>query len=184
MSLKEKDKYLNWYSGLSTILLKKTEGTSVKFNPVSMAESGEVETPAFREQFDREKFVKTLDYSLTLEAPPLENVNIVINLDYDIHEFDDSLVIIGMTDDKKVLFNSKDFNDQTQNIRQEYPIKGSKETFLVKYSRNMSRDTYLTWNSKRNTGMKVSWFYNPNIPSPMGSSKIMENNKYFIQLGS
>ena len=114
MSLKEKDKYLNWYSGLSTILLKKTEGTSVKFNPVSMA-SGEVETPAFREQFDREKFVKTLDYSLTLEAPPLENVNIVINLDYDIHEFDDSLVIIGMTDDKKVLFNSKDFNDQTQN---------------------------------------------------------------------
>ena len=98
----------------------KTEGTSLKFNPVSMAESGEVVTPAFREHFDREKFIKTLEYSLTLEAPPLENVKIVINLDYDIHELDDSLVIVGIGDDKTVLFNSKDINHQAhkQNIDQ------------------------------------------------------------------
>ena len=95
-------------------------------------------------------------------------------------------MIIGIANDKKVLFNSKDIQYQSsnQNIEQEYPIKGSKESFLIKYSRNMSRDTFLTWNSKRNTGMKVSWFYNPNIPSQTGSTKIIENNKYFIQLGS
>ena len=87
-------------------------------------------------------------------------------------------MIIGIANDKKVLFNSKDIQYQSsnQNIEQEYPIKGSKESFLIKYSRNMSRDTFLTWNSKRNTGMKVSWFYNPNIPSQTGSTKIIENN--------
>ena len=182
--MKEKNKYRNWYSGLSTILME-TEGTPVKFNPVTLAESGEVETPFFREDFDRQKFIKTLEYSLTLEAPPLENVNIVINVDFDIHEFDDSVVIVAIADDE-VLFNSKDvkYRTHSQNIKQEYPIKGTKETFLIKYSRNMTRETYLTWNGKRNTGMKVWWFYNQNIPSPTGSTSIIENNKYFIQLGS
>ena len=164
----------------------KTEGTPVKFNLVTLAETGEVETPFFREDFDRHKFMKTLEYSLTLQAPTLENVSIVINVDYECHEIDDSVVIIAITDDKKVLFNSKNIKYQAhnQNIKQEYPIKGAKVTFLIKYSRNMTRDTFLTWNSKRNTGMKVSWFYNQNIPSPTGSTEIMENNKYFIQLGS
>ena len=79
----------------------------MKFNLVTLAETGEVETPLFREDFDRHKFMKTLEYSLTLQAPPLENVSIVINVDMSCHEFDDSVVIIAITDEREVLFNSK-----------------------------------------------------------------------------
>ena len=123
-----------------------------------------------------------------MAPPPGENSKIVIALDYDIHSREDSVVLYSsesLQTEREYLFHSKDVVGTTQTLSLQFPVTSDQSVFTVKFSRDMTEDSFLTWNSRRNTGMRLTWHYDQDDQaSTADTTDMMESNKYFIQLAN
>ena len=206
------DRYLNSYSGISRISLPYTDHDSdckaYKFSTTAL--SGSVSTPYFGQQpFDENKFEKELlsEVYIYVSDQIADGGYILVDIEYDIEESSDGYIFLSeeryddtlnrydrylepiprIRDGHIIkMFNAAEYEldyDDEQEMIVTTDIK-MKKRIRVKYRRNIPR-TYSAWKTKRNTGMKVSWRYEPVQQHEVrAEEKYVEENKLFNLLAN
>ena len=191
------EKYLNSYSGLSKIALPYLNSDDNKaFNFETTALSGSFSTPYFGQPFDESKFEQQLESEIYIYVSQQisDGGYIVVDIEYDTGEFSTSEYVILREGNQPSEYLDKTGDGHV--IKHYERVKYERFTvdngnsgesnigkrIYVKYYRNIY-DQYLSWKTKRNTGMKVKWHYEPkNELRP--DDKFVEDNKLFILLAN
>ena len=86
-NFKEKNKYRNWYNGLTEVPIYLTRSKLFLDDDIrTSARSGEVSSPYFGTQFDEEKFPLSVEYRLHIMNHFNDTCKLVLNFKYDILE--------------------------------------------------------------------------------------------------
>ena len=136
------------------------------------AKSGSVATPFFKQSFKEKNFEVEMFVMLKININDKflnSNGSIIIEVEYDIEDFNVEYVRV----------NNENLATDEQKATLEYPL--DIKDVLVQFSRDMT-DEMEKWEKKRNTGMKVSWYYTGgNVTSEPPTS---DKNKVFTQLAN
>ena len=108
----------------------------------------------------------------------------MIDIDYDIEEVEISnLADIIRVYGNRGYNNNDQLNATRKKYKKEFSLDGDNSYYIVSYTRNMLDANYQLWNSKRHTGMSVSWYYNDTTVQPDQTFLDKRyNNKEFITL--
>ena len=159
----EKDKFFNWYKGESQLTFPSDQK---KFQPKTSALSGRFSTPYFGEIFNEEDFDLRLSFSISIYVPEEirknASVSLVIDIDYDIEENTITGEILRVGGSNSYSWEHEKLNSTLKIYKKEFSLQGD-ESYKVSYSRAMDKSDYQWWKSKRNTGMRVSWYYNDTV---------------------
>ena len=136
------------------------------------AKSGSVATPFFKQSFKEKNFEVEMFVMLKININDKfsnSNGSLIIKVEYDIEDFNVEYVRV----------NSENLATDEQKATLEYPLDA--KYVMVEFSRDMTDDME-KWEKKRNTGMKVSWYYTGgNVTSEPPTS---DKNKVFTQLAN
>ena len=183
--INEKNKYLNWYIGLTKVpeaeVMSDILITSVKPEVKTYATTGTVSSPYFQDTFDSDKFKLKQTFDLDIENPYYDetawwvtqgNISLVINYDV-VENFE--CITVG---DGKCLDSSKN----------EFRIEQSNfQGIKIHFSRSFPQLNFNDWAAKRFTGFKVEWKYDHirknNKSIPWGHSW-SNNNRHFITIAN
>ena len=69
ISFKERDKYRNWYLGISKLALSYIENGSHKYKMHTTDSAGQISTPWFGKEFEETKFFRRVDYTYNISLP-------------------------------------------------------------------------------------------------------------------
>ena len=187
----EKDKYRNWYDGITLLELPvdKTSGyptlKTTKFMKVSTyAKSGTFVTPYFRENFDSKKFSLFVEFKLNIFIPnsvfKSKTVELILEIDYDLIERHESQSFESVD---IMSANNEKLESSTKKIIKKISLE--RRSVYIDFKRSLSQLDVENWNSRRMTGMNVSWFYTS--PSSVQSDRkfvAQEGNSYYRKIVS
>ena len=204
------ERYLNSYTGLSNISLPyKDHGFDCKaYKFGSAALSGSVSTPYFGKPFDEDKFEKEFlsEIYIYISEQIADGGYLVVDIEYDIEESSDDYIwireekfdefeneyiydghpeYIPRVRDGHIIkyFYAAEYDEQDNDDFFKTGIK-LKKRIVVRYYRNI-HNGYSIWKAKRNTGMKVSWRYEPAPATEVrAEERYVEDNKLFILLAN
>ena len=171
--------------------------------------NGSFSTPYFNQAFESNTFEKDLKSGVNISVPEglttylyyngysLDDGWIYILIEYDMERTSSEEYIYVMFDS-----NSEDQEDiveldRTQSRKElNYPA-GNIESFHVSYDRHMDNGYYGLWTNKRNTGMRVTWYYYSHnawgsdrtlqlftAENVGADARYVEENRYFVQLAN
>ena len=136
-----------------------TEKQTTKKQKVSTyAKSGTFTTPYFKQAFDYNKFSLLLDYKLVIWIPnsvyKSKTIELILEIDYDLIERHDSqsFEVVTITSSKYEKLES--FNKR---IIKKIPLE--RRSVYIEFTRYLSQSDVENWNSRRMTGMSVTWYY-------------------------
>ena len=166
LSYKENGKYQNWYNGVTMLELPlaqtqvySTVSQSNKIIKVSTyAKEGTFTTPYFKQNFDLKKFSLLSHFKLGIWIPKSiyksKSIDLILEIDYDLIERHDSqsfeIVSITSSNTEKL---------ETFNKRTVKKISLDRRSVFIEFTRSLSELDVENWNSRRMTGMNVSWHY-------------------------
>ena len=203
--------YLNFYAGVSHISLPYIDhANDNKFYGFQTAAlSGSFSTPYFGQPFDESKFEQEFqsEVYIYVSRQISDGGYIVVDIEYDIGELSTSEYVMIMEQpfdytkfnyvigDTETLAKTRDGHVIKHYEAVEYKQSAITsfgtstwdkidKRIYVKYYRNIY-DQYLSWKTKRNTGMRVSWHYEP-APEPevKPDDIFVGDNKLFIHLAN
>ena len=188
-TFKEKDKYRNWYTGVTKVPIVVDQYGFLASDVIeTYATSGEISTPLFGEEFEIEKFKLNAIFKISFNNPyimddNLGSGNITLEFTYDIDEIND---IIGLTYmDKFNAFGGVMCGGGTLNSAgKEYKVTKSHLVGCdVVYRRSNPELYFADLGKKRFTGLNVKWKYccNANVTSKK-SYKDYIYNQFFIKM--
>ena len=185
----ERDKYRNWYDGITLLELPVDEASvyptltlkTTKLIKVSTyAQSGTFVTPNFREDFDSKKFSLFVEFKLHIWIPnsvfKSKTVELILEIDYDVIERHDSQSV------EMVDINSEKLESPNTKIIKK--ISPDKRNVYVEFTRSLSRLDVDSWNSPRMTGMNVSWYYTSPTVQPDRKYLEKDGNSYYRKIVS
>ena len=146
----------------------------ISYIVTTTAFEGTVSTPFFKQPFDENTFQNHLNFMIYINVPESiqqnKNMSLVINVDYDLGE-------VGNSEYMKMSKNPK-FLKNEEIISRTYNVTEDEDSpFLVRYMRVMNEDQLTSWKSKRNTGMKVTWYYTSIENNGLLDNKHVSDNK-------
>ena len=183
LSFGEENRFMNWYLGLSTIsfpyvmvLSYTTPSTGrnfVRLDVKTRATSGAVATPHFKQRFNERNFETHLYYLLEieiLEDVPYELSTLIVEVEHDLEEI--SYV-------EYVRVNSENIDTTEEKVTLEYPLDTG--SVIVEYNREIREEDMKKWEKKRNTGMRVRWYYSKDVTS---QPPLESKNRVLTQLAN
>ena len=203
--------YVNSYAGVSNISLPYIDHTNDNkfYGFQTAALSGSFSTPYFGQPFDDSKFEQEFEsevYIYVSQQIP-DGGYLFVDIEYDIGELSkseyvliseqpfDYTTIYYVNGDYEILAKTRDGHVIKKYDAVEYKQSAITsfvtstwekidKRIYVKYYRNIY-DQYLSWKTKRNTGMRVSWHYEP-APEPevKPDDIFVGDNKIFIHLAN
>ena len=144
---------------------------------------GSVSTPFFQQPFNENSFKPILSLNLHIYVPESikkkrTNMSIVINVEYDIAEF--STI-------EYVSIAGKNFENTEKKAKASRTYIVREDFYRVLYTRRIE---IKGWKNRRNTGMKVNWYYTDNNGDTENNylddkySKYLDDNREFTWLAN
>ena len=181
------ENYRDWYDGITQLELPLDETstylqttTTKKITLTTYATSGTFVTPKFGEKFDPNEFSLLAKFKLVIKVPSsvfqsrfdentdTENpVELILEIFYDAIEKHDQRnyeTVEILSDSYETL--------QSSNERIVRKIALNKRSIYVEFTRSLTQEEVDNWNTRRMTGMTVSWRY---------SSSSVEPERYFLK---
>ena len=198
MNFKEKEKYRNWYKGITKIPLRveyyqrehytmatnydvRVDDTSIETN----SEAGNVSTPFFGEKFDADNFVLQTEFTVSIVSPyydphkphSLTWTRLTIFLTYDIENNYGSNLKINC--DKDNYYSNATFLNKTMHEYSQKRIVSEKCD--IKYTRYIPQMYFEDLKKKRFTGFSVRWEFDNNIIANKYTYTGKATSKFFIK---
>ena len=163
---KEKDKYRNWYRGLTAVPITYDEAKdNIEVNSLyfhTYAPSGEISSAYFRENFDVENFQLVSEHNMFIMNPYSHSSNMSIQIEYDLES------------EVERISRGTVYLDPNRN---EYKCEGSCEV-EYRYGRNIDAHFFAHWRNKRNTGFTAKWNYSQNEEDDIPKTFLSEDNAW------
>ena len=174
---KEKDKYKNWYLGVSQVPIWEWEDKIYILNNIrTYATSGEVSSPYFGEKFDIDTFNPQIEYSILIYNPQNETIKSSLKIQYDIDEAPFEYLALR-NDTYEMAFDSKKNEYETEKTINEY--------ITILLMRDFPSLYLADWKAKRSTGFNITWDCDEGIV--VENKKTFNQNKYnkiFVQIAN
>ena len=159
-SFVEQDKYRLWYKGESEITYpyKSSSGSMVYYKHSTYALAGTVETPYFRQPFERSSFYRYFQYAVSIRVPDSivnsSAIRLVLHMEYDTSEYD-TLRVVG-PESSQLEEGNKMFSLNVSMVDEySYVV----ESVAVSFYRRIKSSELDRWERRRNTGLRLSWTF-------------------------
>ena len=161
-TLKEKDKYINWYKGLTALSLSqiaREKGIqNYKINVTTSATSGFIQTPHFGKDYQREIFYFSAQYKfyfVNVLSQVSSNQILVFEVKGDLKETDGGTEKINVEKEKESLLSNT--NSGSFYKKFEFNVTEDKDIIISFWRRTQSIHVE-EWKNKRMTGMEIKWY--------------------------
>ena len=178
--LVDNDRYYNWYHGYNTIELQyghPSDGNYLYYSVNTAATSGTISTKHFDEQFNAEKVLPRLAYSIIVHAP--RNISNVTTLHFEIEKI--SMTDLSTGEDVINFGWMDDLKEDVTRCNRNYTLtgRGSKSIYL---QRNVITPDILKQKLNWMPGFRLTWYYSG--LEVEAEALYYKQNKAFIRNGS
>ena len=150
----ENERYRKWYQWDSSARFPAEDGDVEGI--ITMATSGNISTPYFKEKLDFDKYEQLKTYVVTIQSPFSEGATLLLNLEYDVLERNYECITVSVLQHSPI----SDCLNSEENFKQiKIEVKGVETTYISFKRRTYLSKTSMTEILKKRvfTGFQLSW---------------------------